>query len=85
MNVHLLPASHGFSAHVATVDATVQTALLDSSAGSSMVVFEIRRPLAAVTASDAPFGASLVWNVVSRMVVVVGPEVRTAPPLAEVA
>ena len=36
--VHWLPSSHGFSVHVATKDALVQTAPLDSSAGLSMVV-----------------------------------------------
>ena len=41
LNVHWLPGAHGFSAQVATDDATVQTALLESSAGSSMVVLVI--------------------------------------------
>ena len=84
LNVHLLPASHGFSAHVATADAAVQTALLDSSSGSSMVVLVMRRLLDAVTDSDAPFGASLVRKVVSLMMTASDPEVEIPPPLPEV-
>ena len=81
--MHLLPASHGFSAHVATADATVWTALLDSASGSSMVVFVTRRLLAPVTESDAPFGAALVLNLVSLMATGTGPDVAMAPPLPE--
>merc|ERR1711969_390904 len=83
LNVHLLPASHGFSAHVATADATVWTALLDSSSGSSMVVLVMRRLLAAVTDSDAPFGASLVRKTLSLMETGTGPAVAMAPPLPD--
>ena len=84
MNVHWLPGLQGFSAHIATDDATVHTAVLDSSVGSSMVVFVMRSVVAAVTDSDAPLGASLVRKAVSVMVTASGPEVATAPPLPEV-
>ena len=55
--------------------------LLDASVGLSMVVLVMRRLLAAVTDSDAPFGAWLVWNVVSRIATSTGPVVAIAPPL----
>ena len=83
MNVHWLPGSHGLSIHLATDDATVHTALLDSSSGSSMVVLVMRRLLAAVTDSDAPLGASLMRKVVSLMKTGSGPDVAMAPPLPE--
>ena len=84
LNVQRLPGSHGFSMHLSIDDATVQTALLDSSAGSSMVVFVMRRVVAAATDNDAPLGASLARKVVSLMMTVSGPEVLAAPPLPEV-
>ena len=46
----------------------------------SMVVLVMRRAVAAVTDSDAPFGASLVRNVLSLMLTTSGPEVAMAPP-----
>ena len=84
LNEHWVPGLHGFSVHLSTDDATVHTAVLDSSAGSSMVVFVMRSVVAAVTDSDAPLGASLVRKIVSLMVTASGPEVATPPPWPEV-
>ena len=68
---------------MATAEATVWTALLDSSAGSSMVLLVMRRVVAPVTDSDAPFGASLVRKTLSLMETGTGPAVKMAPPLPE--
>ena len=83
VNVHWLPGSHGFSAHVATEAAFSQTALLDSSAGLSMVVLVMRTLVAAAIASAAPFGASLVRKALSLMTIAMGPELLIAPPCPE--
>ena len=83
LKVHWLPSAHGFWMQSSMVVATIQAALDDSSRGASMVVFVMRRLVAAVTDSDAPFGASLVWKVVSLMETGTGPDVSMAPPLPE--
>ena len=83
LKVHWLPGSHGFAVHVATEAAFVQTALLDSSAGLSMVVLVMRTLVAAAIDSAAPFGASLVRKAVSLMAIVIGPELLIAPPWPE--
>ena len=78
---HLVPTSHGFSAHAARADATVQTAV--PTIGSSIVVFVMRRDEAAVTDKDAPFGAVFVRKMLSRMEIGIVPDVVTAPPWPE--
>ena len=85
LNVQRLPGSHGLSAHVATDDAMIHSGVIDSSAGSSIVVFVMRRLVAAVTDSDAPFGAALTRKMLSRITTVTGPIVEAAPPFPEVA
>ena len=80
LNVHLLPALHGLSTHLSMSDAMVETALLASSAGVSIVVLVMRREGAAVTDSEAPFGATFARKALSLMVTMSGPDVAMAPP-----
>ena len=83
LKVHWLPGLHGFAVHAATEAAFVQTALLVSSSGSSIVVLVIRSVVAAVTDSEAPVGASFARRELSRMATESGPVVAAAPPWPE--
>ncbi len=80
--VHWLPASHGFSAHVATpAPPNTKTAVENSSTGASMLVLVIRTLRTDVRARDAPFDATLVRKTLSLMTTLMGPPADIAPPL----
>jgi len=78
--VHLLPVPQGLSKQVATLAPNAETALDQSSTGSSMLVFVMRALSVELIRRVAPRGASLARNTLSRIVTWLEPEAATAPP-----